>query len=92
MVLSNEFRHRGGGTGRHALSLICSMHVTHRTLKTKTTMNEPMNLLNTAVIGCGVWGRNHARVYKQIPDIQLKTVVDADETRAREIGELYKVK
>jgi UDP-N-acetylglucosamine 3-dehydrogenase len=54
-------------------------------------MKEPMKPLSTAVVGCGVWGRNHARVYKQIPDIQLKTVVDADETKAREIGELYKV-
>jgi len=50
-----------------------------------------MNPLNTAVIGCGVWGRNHARVYKQVPDVQLKTVVDTDEKKAQEIGELYKV-
>jgi len=50
-----------------------------------------MKPLNTAVIGCGVWGRNHARVYKQIPDVQLKTVVDSDAKKAKEIGELYKV-
>jgi len=47
--------------------------------------------INVAVIGCGVWGQNHVRVYKQIPDVQLKTVVDTDENKTKKIGEIIKV-
>jgi UDP-N-acetylglucosamine 3-dehydrogenase len=42
--------------------------------------------LNTAVIGCGVWGSNHARVYSELPNTKLLAVVDADEKRAHEIA------
>jgi UDP-N-acetylglucosamine 3-dehydrogenase len=43
--------------------------------------------INTAVIGCGVWGQNHARVYNELPNTKLLAVVDADEKRAKEIGQ-----
>jgi UDP-N-acetylglucosamine 3-dehydrogenase len=49
-----------------------------------STSVNPM--INTAVIGCGVWGSNHARVYHDIPNCNLVAVVDADEKRAKEIG------
>jgi predicted dehydrogenase len=52
------------------------------------------NLLNVAVIGVGAFGRNHARVYRQLADqgeaVRLVGVVDSDLTRAdsmaREFG------
>ena len=40
------------------------------------------------VVGCGVWGRNHARVYRQIPYTSLRRVSDIDEKCAKEIGVL----
>ena len=40
------------------------------------------------VVGCGVWGRNHARVYRQIPYTNLQRVSDIDEKCAKEIGVL----
>ena len=46
-------------------------------------------VLNAVVIGTGVWGRNHARVYASLKNVNLFGVVDQDETRAKEIGEFY---
>ncbi len=48
-------------------------------------------MLGTAVIGCGSWGRNHARVYRSLPGVTLAAVVDSDESTAKEIGELHHV-
>jgi UDP-N-acetylglucosamine 3-dehydrogenase len=50
-----------------------------------------MPTINTAVIGCGVWGRNHARVYRSLPVANLAAVADSSGPTAREIGELYHV-
>jgi UDP-N-acetylglucosamine 3-dehydrogenase len=44
---------------------------------------------NVAVVGCGVWGTNHARVYSELPNTKLIAVVDADEKRAREIAQKH---
>jgi UDP-N-acetylglucosamine 3-dehydrogenase len=44
---------------------------------------------NVAVIGCGVWGSNHARVYSELPNTKLLAVIDADEKRAREIAQKH---
>ncbi len=50
-----------------------------------------MSTINAAVIGCGSWGRNHARVYRSLPGAKLVAISDAHEPTAREIGELYHV-
>ena len=47
--------------------------------------------LNVAVIGCGSWGRNHARVYKNLQKTALLAVVDVNESVAEEVGERYNV-
>lgn len=49
-----------------------------------------MDVLDVAVIGCGSWGRNHARVYSDLPDINLAVIADINASRARGIGEKYK--
>jgi UDP-N-acetylglucosamine 3-dehydrogenase len=46
-------------------------------------------VLNAVVIGTGVWGRNHARVYASLNNVNLFGVVDQDEKRAQEIGKFY---
>ena len=46
-------------------------------------------VLNAAVIGAGVWGKNTARVYASLNNVNLYGVVDQDEARAKEIGEFY---
>lgn len=38
--------------------------------------------VRVAVVGCGEFGRNHARVYREIPGAKLVGVVDLDQERA----------
>ncbi len=45
--------------------------------------------LKTAVIGVGMMGRNHARIYSELPDAVLVGVADANEAAAREVTERY---
>ncbi len=44
-----------------------------------------------AVVGVGVMGRNHARVYRELPDTDLVAVVDRDIQAAEQIGNLYRI-
>jgi len=43
-------------------------------------------MLKTAVIGVGAMGRNHARVYSELPDVQLVGVADADAEAAAAVA------
>jgi UDP-N-acetylglucosamine 3-dehydrogenase len=45
--------------------------------------------INVSVLGCGVWGRNHARVFSELPNARLVSVVDINQATAREISERY---
>jgi predicted dehydrogenase len=42
-----------------------------------------------AVAGCGRMGRLHARVYSEMPQVQLAGVVDADKDVAKAVAETY---
>jgi UDP-N-acetylglucosamine 3-dehydrogenase len=42
-----------------------------------------------AVIGCGFWGRNHARIYNDLETAKLVAVSDLNEDAARSLGERY---
>ncbi len=46
-------------------------------------MTQP---LRTAVVGVGHMGRHHARIYAEMPDVELVAVCDADQSRAAEIA------
>jgi predicted dehydrogenase len=35
-------------------------------------ISDIVKTINVSVIGCGVWGSNHARVYKEVPSINLQ--------------------
>lgn len=52
-------------------------------------MNKPSNI-RVAVVGCGAFGRNHARVYRQLQQegagIEFVGVVDNDAQRARTVA------
>jgi len=47
--------------------------------------------LNVAVIGCGSWGKNHARVYNNIKGANLLAVADLNKSVAEEIGKRYNI-
>lgn len=48
-----------------------------------------MKKLRVAVIGVGHLGKEHARIYSQLPEVELVGVVDKDPQRAREIAAQY---
>jgi UDP-N-acetylglucosamine 3-dehydrogenase len=48
-----------------------------------------LDKLNVAVIGCGFWGRNHARVYNDLETAELVAVSDLNEDAACSLGERY---
>jgi UDP-N-acetylglucosamine 3-dehydrogenase len=47
-------------------------------------------MTQAAVIGVGAMGRNHARVYNEIPDVELAAVADLDPTLANEASRLHR--
>lgn len=45
--------------------------------------------VRAAVVGVGAMGQNHARVYRELPDVDLYGIYDADATRARQVARDY---
>ena len=51
-----------------------------------------MKKLGVAVIGTGFWGRNHARVFKELAETELLAICDIDPERARNVANQFGVK
>ena len=51
-----------------------------------------MEQLGVAVIGCGVWGYHHARVYSELPGVRLEAVADIDPRRVQRVTERFHCK
>jgi UDP-N-acetylglucosamine 3-dehydrogenase len=51
-----------------------------------------MSKLGVAVIGTGFWGKNHARVYKELSSTDLVAVCDVNPERAKAVAEQFCVK
>ncbi len=51
-----------------------------------------MKKLGTAVIGTGFWGKNHARVYKELTETELLAVCDIDAERAKTVAKQFGAK
>lgn len=51
-----------------------------------------MTKLGVAVIGTGQWGKNHARVYKELPSTELVAVCDVNSERAKAMAAQYGVR
>jgi UDP-N-acetylglucosamine 3-dehydrogenase len=51
-----------------------------------------MKKLGVAVIGTGFWGRNHARVFKELAETELHAICDIDPERARTVADQFGVK
>jgi UDP-N-acetylglucosamine 3-dehydrogenase len=51
-----------------------------------------MKKLGVAVVGTGFWGKNHARVYKELPSTELVAICDANAERAKTIANQFGVK
>ena len=48
--------------------------------------------MGVAVIGTGQWGKNHARVYKELPSTELLAVCDVNAERAQAMAKQYGAK
>lgn len=48
-----------------------------------------MKKLGVAVIGTGFWGRNHARVFKELEETELLAVCDVDAERAKDAARQF---
>jgi len=48
-----------------------------------------MKKLGVAVIGAGFWGRNHARVFSELPNTELVAVCDVNRERAQSVAEKF---
>lgn len=51
-----------------------------------------MKKLGTAVIGTGFWGKNHARVYRELESTELVAVCDVNRERAKAVADQFGVK
>ncbi|MCS7126320.1 MAG: Gfo/Idh/MocA family oxidoreductase [Aigarchaeota archaeon] len=51
-----------------------------------------MEVIKIGVIGVGFWGRNHVRVFSEIPNVEVEAVCDIDYERAKQVALKYKVK
>jgi len=47
--------------------------------------------VRVAVVGCGEFGRNHARVYRDMPECELVGILDENRERAGEIAQEFRV-
>ena len=48
--------------------------------------------VNVAVIGCGNWGRNHIRIYKELESSELRVVCDAVPEMSKKAGADFQVR
>lgn len=48
-----------------------------------------MEKLRVGLIGCGFWGKNHARVYSELENVELIAVSDIVEENAKNIAKKY---
>jgi UDP-N-acetylglucosamine 3-dehydrogenase len=50
-----------------------------------------MKKLSVAVIGTGFWGRNHARIFKELEETELIAVCDIDAEKAKNVAKQFGV-
>jgi len=48
-----------------------------------------LDSVRVGVIGVGYLGQHHARIYSELPGVELVGVVDIDRDRAKEVAERY---
>src|SRR5271157_4313239 len=46
-------------------------------------------MINVAVVGAGAWGKNHIRVFSEIPKVRLKYVCDRDPDKLVSLQKTY---
>jgi predicted dehydrogenase len=54
--------------------------------------SQPGQKIRVAVVGAGDFGRNHARVYRELPDAELVGIVDPNAERAAQVAAEFATK
>ena len=54
-------------------------------------MDHSKTKLRVGVVGVGHIGKNHARLYSELPDAEFTAVLDTDPAKAAEFGQQYRV-
>jgi predicted dehydrogenase len=47
------------------------------------------SMINIAVVGAGAWGKNHIRVFSEIPNVRLKYICDQDPSKLSSLEKMY---
>jgi predicted dehydrogenase len=69
-------------------------HGTHRRSfwEEKEMSAGSVSKIRVAVVGCGEFGRNHARVYREIENVELAGVFDQNSERARKTAQEFQTR
>ena len=46
-------------------------------------------MVSIAVVGAGAWGKNHIRVFSEIPNVRLKYICDQDPSKLISLQKTY---
>jgi predicted dehydrogenase len=46
-------------------------------------------MINLAVVGAGAWGKNHIRVFSELPEVRLKYICDSDPSKLSSLQKAY---
>jgi UDP-2-acetamido-3-amino-2,3-dideoxy-glucuronate N-acetyltransferase len=46
-------------------------------------------MINIAAVGAGAWGKNHIRVFSELPNVRLKYVCDSDPSKLASVRKAY---
>src|SRR3972149_6069104 len=46
-------------------------------------------MINIAVVGAGAWGKNHIRVFSELPKVRLKYICDSDPSKLSSMLKAY---
>jgi len=46
-------------------------------------------MINIAVVGAGAWGKNHIRVFSELPKVRLKYICDSDSSKLSSLQKAY---
>jgi predicted dehydrogenase len=46
-------------------------------------------MINIAVVGAGAWGKNHIRVFSELPKVRLKYICDSDSSKLSSLQKTY---
>jgi predicted dehydrogenase len=57
-----------------------------------TGVNEAPRNIRVAVVGCGEFGRNHARVYREMESVELAGILDQDAEKAGQIAQEFQTR